>query len=430
MPFKGSSQINPNALKNDYSGFERAAAIKAQTMAGLGQAIGDGYKAHKQKIADKEEAERAKKLVGVYLKQSGANVDEETLSGILRGTNMKAGEINQIGETLMGLDKIQKQEAEKIAKREAAMMAVKNMPSLANLTPEAKAALAQANPEAITQILAGGANQSQITQSSLTVNEASNKAAIAREKLAEENRQKARGVEFERTKELADIANGRRVNAVENSQKWEKAMTELGVKADISMAELKSKIAMGDYTAKQKADFDHLIRVEDATAKRAQASVDKSLKEALALNRERKQLEEDNLTNSEAYTEVKAKIDIHKKRTGITIDDTSINSKQDIMNNRDSLTVPKSVLAEVPQMDPVHWALYQVSLQGLDPTNDSKIIRDFHEKYPEFTNQKSKIRRLWDMLQGNQDNSLDAATKEVQLKKTREFDEITNEWLF
>ena len=116
MPFKGSSQINPNALKNDYSGFERAAAIKAQTMAGLGQAISQGYKAHKQKMADKAEAERALEFTGLMMEQMGYEGDPEAAKAIMK--NAGAGEINKMGGILKDLTQYQKETGAKIKQQE------------------------------------------------------------------------------------------------------------------------------------------------------------------------------------------------------------------------------------------------------------------------------------------------------------------------
>ena len=47
--FKRSAPINPQALRNDYTGIERAAAIKQKTLADLGGVISDGFKSFQKK---------------------------------------------------------------------------------------------------------------------------------------------------------------------------------------------------------------------------------------------------------------------------------------------------------------------------------------------------------------------------------------------
>ena len=103
--FKGSGQINPQALKNDYSGIERAAGIKANTLASLGKAIEGGFKAHKQKKEDKAEAERALELTGIMMEQMGYEGDPEAIKAVMK--NAGASEINKMGDALKEITQYQ-----------------------------------------------------------------------------------------------------------------------------------------------------------------------------------------------------------------------------------------------------------------------------------------------------------------------------------
>tara|TARA_R110000824_G_scaffold117470_5_gene269479 strand:+ start:8128 stop:9441 length:1314 start_codon:yes stop_codon:yes gene_type:complete len=423
MPLKGSSQINPNALKNDYSGFERAAQIKAQTMAGLGKFINDGYKAHKQKIADKEEAKRALAITGIMMEQMGYEGDPEAAKAIMKDAG--AGEINKMGGILKDITQIQKKEGEKIAQQQAAMMAVKNMPSLANLTPEARAALARANPGAITQILAGGAGQKQITDATLTVNEATNKATIERERLAEENRIKARGVEFERTKEITSIKhdNLKDLSVLDNKAAEERAAIgfEYGIELGNANAthqekrdRLQSQLKREDLDYSSKKRIKDQLELEDALQLRKTKVLDGAQREALSLSRELRSLEDTGQGKSDRYTEVKTKLANLQKQTGIVISDTSPRTLQEVKENWDKLSVPSRVKEVVPEMKKDDWFVYQLAIEGGIP-NSEKIIKRFHETYPQFTDQRGWIGRAWDWARNNESDPLSDATRSLHL---------------
>ena len=80
--FKGSAQINPQALKVDYSGIERASAIKQKTLADLGGVIGDGIKSFQKKREDKLKKESAMKIIRDHAAQSGREMSEEEVKNI------------------------------------------------------------------------------------------------------------------------------------------------------------------------------------------------------------------------------------------------------------------------------------------------------------------------------------------------------------
>ena len=85
--FKGSGQINPQGLKNDYSGFERAAAIKQQTLAGVGRAIKEGHEKIVKKKKDAAALESSRVLMKQVAKSAGFELDEETLAAIAKGAD-------------------------------------------------------------------------------------------------------------------------------------------------------------------------------------------------------------------------------------------------------------------------------------------------------------------------------------------------------
>lgn len=85
--FKGSGQINPQGLKNDYSGFERAAAIKQQTMAGIGKAIKEGHEKIVKKKKDAAAVESGRVLMEQVAKSAGFEIDQETLAAIAKGAD-------------------------------------------------------------------------------------------------------------------------------------------------------------------------------------------------------------------------------------------------------------------------------------------------------------------------------------------------------
>ena len=126
--FKGSGQINPQGLKNDYSGFERAAAIKQQTLAGVGRAIKEGHEKIVKKKKDAAALESSKVLMKKVADAAGFKIDEETLAAIAKGadpklmenatqTMAKLGQWSKNQEALMA-----QQEAEKKQRIEAARL--------------------------------------------------------------------------------------------------------------------------------------------------------------------------------------------------------------------------------------------------------------------------------------------------------------------
>jgi hypothetical protein len=126
--FKGSGQINPQALRNDYSGFERAAAIKQQTLAGIGQAIKEGHQKIVQKKKDAAALESSRVLMEQVAKSAGFEIDPKTLAAIAKGADpamMKTAtetmaKLGQWGQEQQAL--IDKQEAEKKQRIEAARL--------------------------------------------------------------------------------------------------------------------------------------------------------------------------------------------------------------------------------------------------------------------------------------------------------------------
>lgn len=122
--FKGSGQINPQGLRNDYSGFERAAAIKQQTMAGIGKAIKEGHEKIVKKKKDAAVLESGRVLMGQVAESAGFKIDKETLDKIAKGadqefmknateTMAKLGEWGQKQAALMAQQK--KEVADRIA---------------------------------------------------------------------------------------------------------------------------------------------------------------------------------------------------------------------------------------------------------------------------------------------------------------------------
>ena len=85
--FKGSGQINPQGLKNDYSGFERAAAIKQQTLAGVGRAIKEGHEKIVKKKKDAAAVESSRVLMKKVADAAGFELDAETLAAIAKGAD-------------------------------------------------------------------------------------------------------------------------------------------------------------------------------------------------------------------------------------------------------------------------------------------------------------------------------------------------------
>jgi|TARA_R100001460_G_scaffold59692_4_gene99575 hypothetical protein len=135
--FKRSASINPQALKADYSGIERAAAIKQKTLADLGGNIAQGIKSFQKKKEDKLKKESALKVIGEYAKMSGSELTEEELKGVYG--NLDADTILQQGEILKDLARYEKEENQRVAQQEAMIKAAKR----ANKLAQARNAIAQ-----------------------------------------------------------------------------------------------------------------------------------------------------------------------------------------------------------------------------------------------------------------------------------------------
>ena len=147
--FKGSGQINPQGLKNDYSGFERAAAIKQQTLAGVGRAIKEGHEKIVKKKKDAAALESSKVLMKKVADAAGFKIDEETLAAIAKGadpklmenatqTMAKLGQWSKNQEALMA-----QQEAEKKQRIEAARLVAEAKVDAAETLKETNATTAK-----------------------------------------------------------------------------------------------------------------------------------------------------------------------------------------------------------------------------------------------------------------------------------------------
>lgn len=135
--FKRSASINPQALKADYSGIERAAAIKQKTLADLGGNIAQGIKSFQKKKEDKLKKESALKVISEYAKMSGSELTEEEVKGVYG--NLDADTILQQGEILRDLARYEKEENQRVAQQEAMIKAAKR----ANKLAQARNAIAQ-----------------------------------------------------------------------------------------------------------------------------------------------------------------------------------------------------------------------------------------------------------------------------------------------
>ena len=422
MPLKNSTPINPAAMRIDYSPMARAAQAKSAGLTQLSGAVkaGIGKAQDKRKkkaenaaiiqVVDSMIPEKMQKKMGLDIGEIAKNLDDPT-------------EFLKIAQQQAAMTK---GEQEKKRRKRAAIAMASQLPSLNGMTEDQIRVMAKSNPGTIESMMAGRVAQNQRVAGDKEVAFAANEDLVEREATAEENRVEAAKILAERNAKVADIANDREIDANAINYAYEVGLKQLGINAETSLVDLRSKLELGNYTEKQKADLRNLIKTEDAMAKRARATLNTSFKEALALSRERKRLETAGLTNTDEYTEIKAKVALHRKTTGIEVDDTSIRTKEDVMNNRDNLTVPKSVLEEIPKMDPVHWALYQVALQ-----DDNIIqIREFHKKYPEFTEHRSKWRVFKDQMDGVTKNSLEKDADDIRLGKRREFPQVTEDPFF
>jgi hypothetical protein len=119
MPIQ-SSQVNPGALRNDYSGFAEAGRIKGQMYANLGQNIKEGYKAHKEKIRSKAEEETAIKILTDIEKRMGGKRTPEEIKSIYKNGGMDAKTIIATGTKAQEMSQMQKQLQQQADQREAA----------------------------------------------------------------------------------------------------------------------------------------------------------------------------------------------------------------------------------------------------------------------------------------------------------------------
>lgn len=127
--FKRSATINPQALRNDYTGIERAAAIKQKTLADLGGVISDGIKSFQKKKEDKLKKESALKVIRKYGEMSGNEMSDEDIKGIYG--NLDAETILQQGAILRDLAQYDASERKRIAAEEAMIKASKRANELA-----------------------------------------------------------------------------------------------------------------------------------------------------------------------------------------------------------------------------------------------------------------------------------------------------------
>jgi hypothetical protein len=120
--FKGSSQINPQALKVDYSGIERAAAIKQQTLADLGGVISQGIKSHQKRQEEKLKKESAMAIIRDHAKQSGRTMSEQDVKDIYGNSDSET--ILKQGAILRDLAQYDASERKRIAAEEATITAL------------------------------------------------------------------------------------------------------------------------------------------------------------------------------------------------------------------------------------------------------------------------------------------------------------------
>lgn len=127
--FKRSAPINPQALRNDYTGIERAAAIKQKTLADLGGVISDGFKSFQKKKEDKLKKESALKVIRKYGEMSGNEMSDDDIKGIYG--NLDAETILQQGAILRDLAQYEQREESRLAQEEAMRKAAKRQNELA-----------------------------------------------------------------------------------------------------------------------------------------------------------------------------------------------------------------------------------------------------------------------------------------------------------
>ncbi len=132
--FKRSAPINAQALRNDYSGIERAAAIKQKTLADLGGVISDGFKSFQKKKEDKLKKESALKVIRKYGEMSGNEMTDDDIKGIYG--NLDAETILQQGEILRDLAQYEQREESRLAQEEAMRKAAKRANQIAQARNE------------------------------------------------------------------------------------------------------------------------------------------------------------------------------------------------------------------------------------------------------------------------------------------------------
>jgi len=140
--FKRSAPINPQALRNDYSGIERAAAIKQKTLADLGGVISDGFKSFQKKKEDKLKKESAMKIIRDHAAQSGREMTEDEVRGIYKDAD--ADTILEQGAILRDLARYDKEEKQRIAQQEIMALAAQR----ANKLAQARNKIAQRQADA------------------------------------------------------------------------------------------------------------------------------------------------------------------------------------------------------------------------------------------------------------------------------------------
>ena len=132
--FKRSAPINAQAPRNDYSGIERAAAIKQKTLADLGGVISEGFKSFQKKKEDKLKKESAMKIIRDHAAQSGREMTEEEVMGIYKDAD--ADTILQQGAILRDLARYDKEERQRIEQEKIMALAAKRSNELAEARNE------------------------------------------------------------------------------------------------------------------------------------------------------------------------------------------------------------------------------------------------------------------------------------------------------
>ena len=423
MPIQ-SSQVNPGALRNDYSGFAEAGRIKGQMYANLGGAIKSG-------IAKAHEKNQKKKQNDAILSIVDSMVDPKTKKRLEKsGIDIKSiagGLENPEGviDIYSQLAKQNKAELEVRKKKQAMVQIASQLPSLKGMDPEALKNLARTNPGVIANLLTSGVTQRQVVTATKDIDENRNANLVERERVAEVNRQNASQVEFDRKKEITDIQHNNLQDLAKLDHKAAEERAAIGFEYGIELGNatashqekrdrLQSQLNRSDLDYSSKQRIKNQLELEDALQGRKTKVLDEAQKQALSLSRELRNLEDTGQGKSDKYTEVKTALANLQKQTGIVVSDTSPRTLQDVKENWDKLSVPSRVLEVVPGMKKDDWFVYQLAIEGNIP-NSEKIIKSFHETYPQFTDERGWIGRAWDFIRNNESDPLNDATRSLHL---------------